>query len=210
MEQRLMKNYWRALAAACVLGGFAPATLAHVTECDWVAGHTTMPERQAPGVPPGMIRWKGAIFACERDLAADPDNPHLMYTLGHALYYDHPWQDRKRSIELLRAAASKGHSQAHFALGLFYSNGELGDILPQDYCEGAKHHLIAARWGRYASLISYSRFALKGRYDKCTEQVDWKEVAGFLDLARGSAQYDWYDGLLIDDLEEQLANRTRR
>lgn len=200
----------RALLAVALLSGIASPSYAHVTECDWVAGHTTMPERQAPGVSPKLVRWKGAIFACERDLAADPTNVHLMYTLGHALYYDHPWKDHKRSIELIRAAAAKGHSQANFVLGLFYSSGELGAVLPQDYCEGAKYHLAAARWGRYASLISYSRFALKGKYDKCTERVDWKEVAGFLDLAKGSAQYDWYDGLLIEDLEEQLAARSKR
>ncbi len=205
----MVKKFGRALIALCLLGGISTAAQAHVTECDWVAGHTTMPERQAPGVPPNAIRWKGAIFACERDLAADPTNIHLMYTLGHALYYNHPWQDRKRSIELIRAAADKGHSQSHFVLGLFYSSGELGEILPQNWCEGAKHHLIAARWGRYASLISYSRWALKGRYDNCKEPVEWQEVAGFLDLARGAAQYDWYDGLLIDDLEEQLATRLK-
>jgi hypothetical protein len=180
---------------------------AHVTECDWVAGHPTEPERQAPGMRSGVVNWKGAIFACERDLKQDPDNPHLMYTLGHALYYDHPWQDRKRSVELIKAAAAQGYVQAHFALGLFYSNGALGDLLPQDYCLGARHHLKAARWGRYASLVSYSRWALKGRYDDCEEKVDWNEVADFLDLARGAFQYDWYDGLLIDDLEELLAER---
>lgn len=198
------------VVALCLLGGLSSTALAHVTECDWVAGHTTMPERQAPGVPPSMIRWKGAIFACERDLKADPTNPRLMYLLGHALYFDHPWRDWKRSIELIGAAAQKGYAQAHFAMGMFYSNGELGDLLPQNYCEGAKHHLTAARWGRYASLISYSRFALKGYYDSCKEPVDWQEVTEFLLLARGSAQYDWYDGLLIDDLEELLAKRTKR
>jgi TPR repeat protein len=205
-----MRKSWCVSAAVLLLGGLASPAFAHITECDWVAGHTTMPERQTPGVPPKLIRWKGAIFACERDLAADPQNAHLMYTLGHALYFDHPWQDRKRSIELIRAAANQGHSQAHFVLGLFYSSGELGEVLPQNWCEGAKHHLIAARWGRYASLISYSRWALKGRYEQCKEPVDWNEVAGFLDLAKGSAQYDWYDGLLIEDLEEQLAKKIKR
>jgi TPR repeat protein len=198
-----------ALASITLLAWSSPVE-AHVTECDWVAGHTTMPERQAPGVSPSQIKWKGAIRACERDLAADPKNAHLMYTLGHALYYAHPWQDRKRSIELIKGAAAQGHSQAHFVLGLFYTNGELGEILPQNYCEGAKHHLIAARWGRYASLISYSRNALKGYYDSCDEKVNWNEVTEFLDLARGSSQYDWYDGLLIDDLQEKLSQRQQR
>ena len=183
---------------------------AHATECDWVGGHSTEPERQAPGRPTGMINWRGAIFACERDLAADPENPHLMYQLGHLLYYDHQWRDWPRSIKLLTAAADKGYAQDHFALGNFYSNGELGDLLPKDHCKGAHHHLIAARWGRYASLVSYSRFALKGYYDTCTEKVDWSEVGEFLVLARGAAQYDWYDGLLIDDLEEQLTAKVKK
>ena len=191
------------------LGAVAPS-FANVTECDWVGGHATEPERQAPGVPTGMINFKGAIFACERDLAADPENPHLMYLLGHLLYYDHKWRDLPRSLKLVTAAADKGYAQAHFALGNFYSTGELGALLPKDHCKGAHHHLIAARWGRYASLISYSRFALKGYYGACAEKVDWKEVGEFLDLARGAAQYDWYDGLLIDDLEEMLAKKTKK
>lgn len=194
-----------------VLLGFSLCTAtnveAHVTECDWVGGHSTDPQRQAPGLPTGLINWRGAVYACERDLAADPDNAHLMYMLGHLLYYDHAWRDWERSLALITAAAEREYPQAHFALGNFYSNGDLGELLPQDHCKGAHHHLIAARWGRYASLISYSRFALKGKYDQCDEKVDWQEVGEFLLLARGSSQYDWYDGLLIDDLEELLAAR---
>jgi len=183
---------------------------AHATECDWVGGHSTEPERQAPGRPVGLINWRGAIFACERDLAADPDNPHLMYLLGHLLYYQHKWRDVPRSLQLIRAAADKGYAQAHFALGNFYSTGEVGELMPKDHCMGARHHLIAARWGRYASLVAYSRFAVKGYYDACPEKVDRKEVGEFLELARGAGQYDWYDGLLIDDLEELLAKRMKK
>jgi TPR repeat protein len=201
------------MRAGMVAMGLAVATspvAAHVTECDWVGGHPTEPERQSPGMPTGQINWKGAIFACERDLKADPDNPHLMYQLGHLLYYDHKWRDWPRSLQLLRAAAEKNYAQAHFALGNFYSTGELGELLPQDMCKGAQHHLAAARWGRYASLVAYSRFAIKGKYDGCAEKVNWTEVAEFLDLARGAAQYDWYDGMLIDDLEEALAAKTKK
>lgn len=183
---------------------------AHITECDWVGGHSTDPQRQAPGLPTGQINWKGAVFACERDLAADPTNAHLMYLLGHLLYYDHKWRDWPRSLKLLQDSAAKGYPQAHFALGNFYSNGDLGALLPKDMCKGAQHHLIAARWGRYASLVSYSRFAVKGFYDGCAEKVDWDEVARFLDLARGAAQYDFYGGLLIDDLEELLAVKRKK
>lgn len=197
---RFLKHFFIVLVSI----GASSTLSAHVTECDWVAGHTTEPERQAPGNFPRGEKWRGAIYACERDLAADPENAHLQYTLGHALYYDHPWQDRKRSIDLIKAAAQQGYPQADFALGLFYMNGELGEILPQDSCKSAEHHLKAARWGRYASLVSYSRNAIKGFYDECVPPVDWNEVREFLVLARGAFQYDWYDGLLIDDLEEQL------
>lgn len=187
--------------------GVAGNASAHVTECDWVAGHTTEPERQAPGIPPRQINYKGASFACERDLKADPENIHLMYQLGHMLWFQSPVQDRARSLELIRTAADRGYAQAQFAMGMAYSDGIFGDLLPVNFCESAKYHLKAARWGRYASLISYSRFAIKGKFDACEEKVDWNEVAGFLDLARGAHQYDWYGGLLIDDLEELLAKR---
>jgi TPR repeat protein len=185
--------------------GVASNSFAHTTECDWVAGHTTEPERQAPGVPPRQINYKGAAFACERDLKADPNNIHLMYELGHLLWFQSPYQDKARSLELIKTAADRGYAQAQFVMGLAYSSDMFGDLLPVDFCESAKYHLKAARWGRYASLISYSRFALKGKFDSCKEKVDWNEVAGFLDLARGAYQYDWYDGLLIDDLEELQA-----
>ncbi len=205
-----MKTLLSALAYAGFLfavGLPAPPASAHATECDWVAGHPTDPQRQVPGLSTQVINWRGAIYACERDLAADPDNPHLMYLLGHALYYDHEWRDWPRSVALISAAAETGYAQAHFALGNFYASGELGELMPQDFCKSAHHHLQAARWGRYASLISYSRFAVKGKFEACDEKVDWDEVADFLTLARGAAQYDWYDGLLITDLEELLAEK---
>lgn len=192
-------------AVAIFTAGSSGNVSAHVTECDWVSGHPTDPGRQAPGLSTSQINWRGAVYACERDLAADPNNAHLQYLMGHLLYYKHDWQDWPRSLELIRSAANQGYAQAHFALGNFYAGGELGALLPQDYCKSAEHHLFAARWGRYASLISYSRFAVKGMFDNCTAQVDWQEVEGFLTLARGAAQHDWYDGLFVTDLEELLA-----
>ena len=58
-----------------------------VTECDRLASHGRDPGHVAPAISSSGMDKPAAIAACQRAVAADPDNPRLNYQLGRAYGY---------------------------------------------------------------------------------------------------------------------------
>jgi TPR repeat protein len=193
-----------ALCIAALLAAAGSASAEPVpAECDLLAGHPSDPDRVGAGVPSAQVRaWnEAAIAACRRDVAANPADARLRYNLGRALFY------RGRTAEAVKelaASAGSGHRQAQFVLGLLHADG-VDNVLPADPCRALPLWSDAARRGHYAAQVSVARDWLRGRYDACPGRPAREEIAGFLATAAPQAKADYYQGLLVADLQERLA-----
>jgi hypothetical protein len=192
------------LAALALAAGALPARATpEVTECDRLAAHPSDPDRVAPGVAQRSVDLPAAIAACQAAVAADPANPRLNYQLGRVLAY----AGRGRESRPYRqAAVAAGYPQALFVVGfitLFGLNEE-----PRDPCRAADLVRRSALAGRQAGEIAFVHWALEGRFDGCPTPQDSREMAGFLKAAREKSQGDFFQGLLIDRLEADLARQS--
>ncbi|MBR1129480.1 SEL1-like repeat protein [Bradyrhizobium iriomotense] len=103
------------------------ASAGEPTECDRLAGSPTDPNRAGAGIGLYGIEPAEAIAACEKVLAADPNNPRLLFNLGRA--HDasslvDKWPDHKTQAgRNFKAAADQGYSAAQVALAAFYWYG---------------------------------------------------------------------------------------
>ncbi len=189
-----------AAAAAALLAAPAAAGPGDPTACDRLAAHPSDPDRVAPGVAQRDIDLPAAIAACEAAVRADPSNPRLNYQLGRVLAY----AGRGRESRPFRDAAVAGnYPQALFVVGyitLFGLNDE-----PQDRCRAADLLRRSALAGRQAGRIAFVHWALEGRFAGCGTPLDRAEMAGFLAAARAGSEGDFFQGLLIDRLEADLA-----
>jgi TPR repeat protein len=82
---------------------------------------------------------KKAAAACQTALAADPNNPRLMFSLGRA--QAHTGDGQAEAAALFRKAADAGHAGAMYNLGLIFARG----------AGVAKDPVEAARWYRKAA-----------------------------------------------------------
>ncbi|WP_284310244.1 tetratricopeptide repeat protein [Labrys miyagiensis] len=99
------------------------------TECDRLAGSYTDPDGVGAGIGLYGIEPDEAIAACEAALAADPNNPRLLFNLGRA--HEARGGVGSRSVdEMARAgrsyksAADLNYAAAQVALATFYWRGE--------------------------------------------------------------------------------------
>ena len=192
------------LLAAPSAHAAAPATAPPApTECDLLAGHPSDPDRLGAGVPAAQARaWnEAAIDACRRAVAAEPANARVRYNLGRVLFY------RGRQAEAmpeLAKAAEQRHRQAQFVLGLLYADG-VKDVTPADACRALPLWRDAADRGHYAAQVSLARDWLRGRYAGCDGVPERATVAKYLEAALPEARKEYYQRLLVTDLQERLA-----
>lgn len=140
-----MTKYSRLYATACLAlllsASHADADTALNKTCDQLAASGLDVDR-APGVDGvarGDIDKNKAIPACEAALKADPNNAHIMFTLGRAL--DATEVDLERSAVLYQKAAELGSVVGMLNTGFAYRNAH-----------GAKKDLaLAAKWYRDAA-----------------------------------------------------------
>ncbi|UVK45826.1 sel1 repeat family protein [Mesorhizobium sp. AR07] len=101
------------------------------TECDSLAGSPTDPNRVGAGIGLYGIEPVEAIAACGRTLAADPNNPRLLFNLGRA----HEASGRIGSVSVdemalagrtYKSAADQNYPAAQIALAPFYWRGSDG------------------------------------------------------------------------------------
>src|SRR5262249_42906634 len=94
-------------------------------ECDRLAAHSTDPSRP-PGIIPvdfAKINADSAISACQRALAAQPDDARMAFQLARALLKA---GNLDAAISFLTKAAENGHVKAMVNLGDVYRN-EMND-----------------------------------------------------------------------------------
>jgi TPR repeat protein len=173
-----------------------------VTDCDRLAAHPDDPFKVSPGVPQAQVNFAVAIPACEAAVKADPANPRLAYQL--ARIYGYSGQGEK-AIPFRQQATAALYPQSLFVVGfitLFGMNKQ-----PQDTCKAGELIRQSAIAGRLAGQVAFPRYVLQGRFKDCAVPQDKAEMLGFLSAARKQVGQEFYQGMLIDLLTEQVSAR---
>ena len=110
----------RLIVAGLFALSMAGAALAgEPTECDRLAGSPTDPNRVGEGIGLYGIEPAEAIAACEKALASDPQNPHLLFNLGRAhdaaSLVDKEPDQKAEAGRNFKAAADQGYPAAQVA-----------------------------------------------------------------------------------------------
>lgn len=177
-----------------------PASAQQPTPCDLLAGHVEDPDRVGPGAA-DVADKKAAITACEKDLAADPNNRRLKYQLARVLFYD---GQTPRAMTYLQAAADDGSQQAQFVLG--YITDEALQGVVRDVCKVEDLWVKSARQGRFAAQVSYPRHVMDGKFASCKIQANNAEIAEFLDKAtKGAGLFGYYAEILAAQMTKDFA-----
>jgi TonB family protein len=132
----------------------------HPRACDLAAASSYDPTRPAdiPGVDSDKIDPKIAIPACEAALAADPNNPQLLFQMGRASFAG---KDETRARTFYERSAAQGHAGAQNNLAVFYEAGWGG--LPNDDQQAARLFKLAADSGEPNAQYSLGNFYETGR-----------------------------------------------
>ena len=138
----------------CVLAGFliglalvpaiGQAQNAAIHACDRAAANPLDPNRPAgvPGVDFNKIDITAAMPACKAALAAEPENPRLLYQMGRILSAG---KDYAQAIGYLKKAAASSYAIARFELGGAYLRG-VGE-LTSDYAQFMSLTMLASDQG---------------------------------------------------------------
>jgi hypothetical protein len=189
------------LALLLMVTSVAPRAAEPPTECDVLAANPEDPDRRAPAVPRDRMDLPKAIAACEAQVARDPKDVRARYQLARSLVYA---GQNERGVAQMKQAADVGDRQAQFVYGLLISRARPG--APRDICLAEPYWLQSARNGRQAARVSYVHHVLRGRFERCRIQASTDEMRALLAAARQDAE-NYYETLLIDDLEQELARR---
>ncbi|HSK41046.1 MAG TPA: caspase family protein, partial [Arenibaculum sp.] len=122
-----------------------------VTPCDVWASNPHDPQRLVPGVEWGLVNTREAIRDCAVAVAAEPENPRLLYNLGRALDIAERFAEAEA---FYRRAADARYSTAFWSLGYMYRNGR-GRV--RDLREAAGFYARAALLGNPAARSALSK-----------------------------------------------------
>lgn len=172
------------------------------TQCDRLASHPLDPFKVADGVSQSAVDLPAAIAACEAAVRADPDNPRLNYQLARV--YGYSGQGEK-AYPHRAAAVAADYPQSLFVVGFLHMYGM--NKQPLDVCRGGELIHRAALYGRSSALVGYPRYVLQGLYDDCDVPMQREELLAFLAHERSLIGSDYYRGMLVDMLEEQVTAR---
>ncbi len=171
-----------------------------VTECDRLASHGRDPGHVAPAVSSSGMDKPAAIAACQRAVAADPDNPRLNYQLGRAYGYsgrgDEAMPYRLKALEA-------DYPQSLFVIGYLYS---IGRTIEPDICKTYELWQRAARYRRLAALVALPRHSLRGDFDACGPAILPEDLRAYLNGAKSQSS-DYYVGMLVDDMLAEVDER---
>jgi len=170
-----------------------------ITDCDRLAGHPSDPNGVTAGVSRAQMDKPAAIAACERAVRDDAENPRLNYQLARAYGYSGRHEE---AMPYRQVALRAGYPQSLFVMGYILVTGWSG--IEPDPCYGGELIRRSAAAGRYAGLVGFPYYAVKGVFTGCEDlQVDAGELEAMLDAAteRGA---DYYQGLLIDLLRDRV------
>lgn len=172
-----------------------------MTDCDRLAAHPSDPNAIGEGVSRAEMDKSAAILACEEAVAADPENPRLNYQLARAYGYSGM---HEAAMPYRATALRAGYPQSLFVMGYILVTGWDGN--QADPCYGGELIRRSAQAGRYAGLIGFPYYAVKGTFRACAGfTVEAAELQAMLDRAAGTPDSrDYYQGLLIDLLRDRV------
>jgi TPR repeat protein len=135
----------------------APSPESPVEACDRLAASPLDPDRpggvtglKIPDLDPAL-----AVPACRAALAAEPNNPRIMFELARAVAKD---GGAAEALALDRKAAAAGHAGAMNILGFLYENGK---GVPRDKAEAIRWFRKSAEAGSALSMhrlgVAYER-----------------------------------------------------
>ncbi|WP_405241626.1 tetratricopeptide repeat protein [Lentisalinibacter salinarum] len=175
-----------------------------VTACDRLAGHPSDPNSVTDGVSQAGMDKPAAIDACRKAVAADPDNPRLNYQLARAYGYSGMHEEAGPYREV---ALRAGYPQSLFVMGYILVTGWSGT--DADPCYGGELIRRSAEAGRYAGLVGFPYYAVKGTFTACEGlEVAAAQLEAMLDEATERGP-DYYQGLLIDLLRDRIKTQFR-
>jgi tetratricopeptide (TPR) repeat protein len=145
-----------------------------------------------------------AIEVCRKAVAADPENPRLNYQLARAYGYSGMHEEAEPYRE---AALRAGYPQSLFVMGYILVTGWSGTEI--DPCYGGELIRRSAAAGRYAGLVGFPYYAVKGTFTGCDDlEVSAAQLEAMLDAATERGP-DYYQGLLIDLLRDRVKTQFR-
>ena len=171
-----------------------------VTECDRLASHGRDPGHVAPAVSSSGMDKPAAIAACQRAVAADPDNPRLNYQLGRAYGYSGRGEE---AMPYRLKALEADYPQSLFVIGYLYS---IGRTIEPYICKTYELWQRAARYRRLAALVALPRHSLRGDFDACGPAIPPEDLRAYLNGAKSQSS-DYYVGMLVDDLLAEVDER---
>lgn len=174
------------------------------TECDVLASNPEDPDRRAPPVPREKMDLPKAIAVCEAQVQRDPKDLRALYQLARSLIYA---GQTARGVPLMKQAADAGDRQAQFVYGLLIDRSR--PDAPRDICLAEPYWLKSARQGRQAARVTYVHHAVRGQFEGCQVQASAAEMKEFLAAAKKESE-NYYEGVLIEDLQRALADLPRR
>lgn len=169
------------------------------TECDVLASNPEDPDRRAPPVAREKMDLPKAIAVCESQVKRDPKDLRALYQLARSLIYA---GETTRGVPLMKQAADAGDRQAQFVYGLLIDRAR--PDAPLDICIAEAYWLKSARQGRQAARVTYVHHALRGQFDGCKVEASAAEMKDFVAAAKKESE-NYYEGVLIDDLAQSLA-----
>ena len=153
------------------------------------------------------VRASGAGPDEQRVLAWLADTMAREHGLDAGGTLDEAVRGLQEDLVIMRRAADAGYPQAQFVFGTFVARQRPG--APTDVCIAEEYWRRSAAGGRQAARVQYLRYTVKSRFDACPGRLSEPELRTMLDTAARSATDYFYERILIEDLAEALAARTR-
>ena len=195
-----------AQAAAASLPGTAtrvppvwdPKSRTVAVACDRLTASRYDRTRLAPGVGRDQIDVPAAIAQCERDLAANPNDPRITFQLGRLYGYA---GDRAKTRAMREASAAAGNHNAIFLLG-YLDWGAAKDDGAR--CAAGRAMKLAADRGNYSAQLTVASYLLEGKFAPCGALVGKAEATAYVAAARPQVA-GFFETRLADHLAAELA-----
>lgn len=170
-----------------------------ITGCDRLAANPPDPDRVTVGVAREDVDIPAAIASCRLALASHPEIARFSYQLGRVLFYD---GQTEGALMAFGRAIDQDYRQAKFLVGLIMTRGYEG--IPEDICRVEALWRSSAHQNHSNAQVSYVSFAMRGRFDSCSERASVADMTAFLDSAE--VQLGYAGGLLVAKLRADLEN----
>jgi uncharacterized caspase-like protein len=128
-----------------------------VTDCDLYAADPNDPQRAVPGVSNGLVNVRDALRACAFDLAADINNPRLLFQFGRVLEIARRYDWAVYYYEL---AGKQQYSAALVNLGYMARVGMGREV---DYDRAFDYYMQAAAMGNLRARTNIGTAYIRGQ-----------------------------------------------